>query len=278
MVATLPVPKKKLVTDVVTITPAVAQRWLEEMNPENRPVSWRHVNAYAEAMLRGEWHLNGEAIKMSDSRLIDGQHRLAAIVKAGIPVEMLVVYGLDDSTFTTVDTGKRRSFSDLLAIRGYRDRHALAVLVSLVTRHEVNHDLRKTHGVHFSYQQLEATLERHPGLPDMVAGAQQTRKRLGMMPGPASYLYWLFGLIDAQDRNAFFHQLQTGSGLATDSAVRLYRERLINDGSKGTGRLTNYDQIALGIKAWNHYRGGTPCRQLVWRSGGSQPETWPEPR
>ncbi|HEY5050458.1 MAG TPA: hypothetical protein VII50_06125, partial [Acidothermaceae bacterium] len=67
---------------VQTITPAKAAEWLEA-NTTNRPVSRTVVRSFAEAMKRGEWIVTHQGIAFDVSGvLIDGQHRLAAVVEA----------------------------------------------------------------------------------------------------------------------------------------------------------------------------------------------------
>jgi hypothetical protein len=53
------------------------------------PLSKRTVRDFAEAMRRGDWRLTHQGIAFDASgALVDGQHRLAAIVEADVPVEI----------------------------------------------------------------------------------------------------------------------------------------------------------------------------------------------
>src|SRR5207249_3305120 len=75
---------------VQTITPARAAQWLEA-NTTNRPLSRAVVRSFAEAMRRGEWLVTHQGIAFDlNSALVDGQHRLAAIIEADLPVELTV--------------------------------------------------------------------------------------------------------------------------------------------------------------------------------------------
>ena len=72
--------------EIVTITPELAQEWLDR-GGNNRKVTRRRIEAMTAAIQRGEWQLTGEAIKLDDEgRVRDGQNRLQAIARAGIPV------------------------------------------------------------------------------------------------------------------------------------------------------------------------------------------------
>jgi len=73
-----------------TVTPKKAAEWLEA-NTANRPISTSVVRGFAEAMRRGEWVVTHQGIAFDvNGVLIDGQHRLAAIVEADVAVDLTV--------------------------------------------------------------------------------------------------------------------------------------------------------------------------------------------
>lgn len=103
-------------TVVETITPEMATKYFEA-NGANRPISDVAVDAYSRDIVSGRWDLTGESIKFSRSgRLLDGQHRLLAIIKAARPVRMMVTYGLRESVMDSLDSGRVRSVGDRLKI------------------------------------------------------------------------------------------------------------------------------------------------------------------
>ncbi|NBX85728.1 MAG: hypothetical protein EBQ80_00555 [Proteobacteria bacterium] len=99
------------------ITPPLAQKWLAECNLGNRPLNKKHVRDLANAMLDGEWMLNGEALVFGrDGRILNAQHRLHACVLANRSFHALVVRGVDPAAFATFDQGRPRKAADVLAI------------------------------------------------------------------------------------------------------------------------------------------------------------------
>ena len=108
----------------IDITPAMAADWLKN-NFNNRPVSEDVVKAYARDMINGVWMPTHQGIAFNDEdRLIDGQHRLRAIVLANVTVRMMVTFNLrseiEGSQMTTmdcVDRGRTRSVADQLKIQ-----------------------------------------------------------------------------------------------------------------------------------------------------------------
>ena len=90
--------------EVVLITPAMAQELLL-MNTFNRPLSAAKVAKYAALMKAGAWAYNGEgSISISRTgKLLNGQHRLHAIVNSGVACLMVIAHGVLDSAFATID-------------------------------------------------------------------------------------------------------------------------------------------------------------------------------
>lgn len=101
---------------VVEVTPEMARQWLYR-NLGNRPLTNAVVNRYARDMADGRWKMAGDPIRFSKTgKLIDGQHRLSAILKTGLTILCVVVTDLDDSIFNVIDTGRVRSKSDVIYI------------------------------------------------------------------------------------------------------------------------------------------------------------------
>jgi hypothetical protein len=117
-------------TTLMEVTPALAAEWLTK-NGKNRPLGKRRVSLLAAAIRRGEWKVTHQGIAFgSDGLLTDGQHRLAAIVDAGIPVTMLVSRDVD--AFDAIDIGRPRSASDILGIAGFTNTRITAACLRLI--------------------------------------------------------------------------------------------------------------------------------------------------
>lgn len=99
--------------NVRNITPEMAFELLTKNTKNYRRVDPRTVKYYAREMAEGRWQMNGEPIQFAeDGTLLNGQHRLTAIVESGITVPMLVVTGLKKDV-VTYDEGKLRSAVDV---------------------------------------------------------------------------------------------------------------------------------------------------------------------
>lgn len=111
---------------VVEVTPEIAERWLSDHNHHNRPLRSGLAEKYAAAIRAGEWVLTAEPVAFchpyTDSinepqgvTLINGQHRLWAVVMAKKAAMMTVWWGCEPEEFRVIDQGKVRTFGDVLS-------------------------------------------------------------------------------------------------------------------------------------------------------------------
>jgi len=99
---------------IETITPRIASSYLE-LNHNNRPLRKTHIRSLAFDMINGDWQVTHQGIAFdTNGTLIDGQHRLHAIIEAGVPIKMLVTTGCSASSFSILDRGANRKPSDIL--------------------------------------------------------------------------------------------------------------------------------------------------------------------
>jgi hypothetical protein len=97
-------------THLQTVTPEKAADWLtSDINRDNRLLRDHFVNYLAQEILRGKWQTTHQGLAFSeDGRLLDGQHRLTAIVRSGKAVDILVTTGLPNETYQVIDCGLKR--------------------------------------------------------------------------------------------------------------------------------------------------------------------------
>lgn len=116
------------------ITPEIAKKYLAQ-NCNNRNIQPRRVMLLAEQMKNGTFQENGDTIRFNKAgNLIDGQHRLNAIVKSGVTIPMLVVRGLENSV-NVIDRGKNRSVGDCLTMAGMDKTIATGLAIAIARQH-----------------------------------------------------------------------------------------------------------------------------------------------
>jgi hypothetical protein len=127
--------------NVVKITPRMAELWLKH-NHVNRNLDIKRVKRYAREMVAGRWLLNpGAVISFSTTgALIDGQHRLSAIVEAKVPISMYVATNVEGEVQVVMDKGRPRKVSDNLHMFHGVDRK-YASKVSTMSRYILAYEL-----------------------------------------------------------------------------------------------------------------------------------------
>lgn len=102
---------------VMTVTPHQAAKWLEKNIVGNRKINDKRVSFYADQIKRGIWKVTHQGVAFdSEGNLIDGQHRLSAIVQAETPVQIAVISNAESSSFDAIDGGMPRSLKDRTGI------------------------------------------------------------------------------------------------------------------------------------------------------------------
>jgi hypothetical protein len=120
-------------TKVETVTPVEALKILqstEKKGARNRALSTYRVTLFANQMKRGLWRLTHQGIALDKSGcIVDGQHRLSAIVEAGVPVKMPVTRGLDNGSIEVIDRGRTRTLGDVIHIKGQENGTRRAAII-----------------------------------------------------------------------------------------------------------------------------------------------------
>ena len=228
-------------TRVTRITPG-RTRALLASNTFNRPLVKRRVAQYAEDMRRGRWQLNGEPIIVSaQGLLLDGQHRLHAVVESGATVQLLVVRGVAQEAFAGIDTGGKRSAAVMLGLQGERNASTLAAAATLLWQHR--HGKPLGGGVHPTRLALSALLQQEPGLRASVelVRAGDGPKRL-VSPAVLAFCHHVFSQSDAELADELVEKLRTGAGLAIHSPILVLRNRLVST------RTTRTKALVLRVK------------------------------
>jgi hypothetical protein len=109
----------ELVTsNIETITPTEAKELLER-SIGNRALSPQNLKRIRQAMRTGTYHFLGDPIRIScTNQLLDGHHRLEAAIAEDYTLQVVVIRGLPDEVFPSLDTNRKlRSSADALSIQ-----------------------------------------------------------------------------------------------------------------------------------------------------------------
>lgn len=265
---------------IVTVTPKMAEKWLDA-NTRNRSVRQHRVVMYAAIIRKNEWELTGDAIVIDeDGALLNGQHRLAAIVLADKAAQLLVLEGLPSKAQDVMDRGLARSMADALKLRGETDVNNLAAALRWL--HRIDYSERTGHA-NYRHAELAPTvpvmlriLDDHPDVRESIKIVRSglLNNRI-MRPGHTTALHYRARMIDHDEADAFFEQVFTGAKLEATSPIFALRRAVIGDKQRHTSKMPDFREAALIIKAWNFWRDGREIQALTWHGGGTKSEAFP---
>ena len=272
---------------IVLIDPQKAETWLKQ-GGKNRKLSPRHVDRLAAEMAAGRWVLNGEAIIFSaDGKLVDGQHRLHAVIKSRTSIMSVVIFGVEDErAFETIDHLIRvRGVDQILEMDGMKNAALKAAVARRLIVWESYEDKRR-------FTLVGAIASRLPG-HDIMEYARSHETEIEYMYGetraslpykrcgaPSAFITALL-ICNRTDEVAtmlFTEAIKTGLNLTQTSPVHLLRERLIFPPERRRGEIWDTEVMALTIKSWNYFVLNKSMRTLRWRQEGDKPEGFPIPK
>jgi len=277
---------------IMEVTPAQAQKWLEG-NVDNRTLREARVLQHSQVLQRGEWELTGDAIVFDeDGTLLNGQHRLSAVVVTGIPARFIVLRGVPSKAQEVFDSGLARTLGDQLQRRGVP--YYTYVSSALFWLHRMSY-AEKTGIAHYaepsmrpSFRQLLSLYDRNKGLAEEAPKIGKHVNNLKVRAGATLAVYHRLKKIDDpnidQEVDIFFNSWLTGqgmdgTGLKANDAIWRLREWTLDDAAKRhtRGRAPDYRFVAYVITAWNKWRDGEPVRQLKWVYTPTSRMAWPVP-
>jgi len=151
-------PANQPTTQVINISPALADSLLQR-NKLNRNLKKAQVATYAEQMRQGRFQsLNGQTISVAgnvvNGTLLDGQHRLTALIEAGVTLPFLVVSGLSEDVIPTIDIGAKRTAGDLFDMNKIQYGRILSAAISTYAKlvYRAENDKRKIEGELSAYR------------------------------------------------------------------------------------------------------------------------------
>jgi hypothetical protein len=267
--------------DILEVTPEMAEAWLEK-NTRNRSLRESRVVNTAGALMRGEWKLTGDCIVFDEAgELINGQHRLHAIVLSGVSGRLVVLRGVPAENQEVMDQNLSRNLADALKLRGKPYCFALAAALKFFYRLEY---IKETGNVNYANPGVRPTtpqclhlFDQNPEIIDYVPRVGSFNKALKMRTGVTTALWYSFAEINEPDATAFFEALLDGAKLAKQSPILQLRRILINDMVSARPKMRDYREAALICKAWNLYREGNQVGALSWNYGGRAKEAFPIP-
>jgi hypothetical protein len=249
--------------DFEVISPARAAQYAEKAVNYRRQTS-QHVDKLAQMMRRGEWDEDNavEPIAFNQQgELIEGKHRMLAVVKAGVPIGFWVVRGVPKKVENIIDTGKMRRAEDVFRrLYGMPDPK-VSVGASNLLWHFEHGTLRTANGTRTDVLNLQRVYESNPEIEDSI---RYGRKLYGVYRGSAAayvFLHYVLSRIDKQAADEFISQLAlaTEIELGDSNAILALRRSMLGGDFKDVSASVKVG-LWKAFHAWNRWRDGLPLR------------------
>lgn len=258
-------------TTYMDITPRIAEVYLSG-NTANRPINAKRVNEYARAMRAGQWRTTNQGIGISRTGvLVDGQHRLHAVIESGVCVKMAVTTGLDEDVFDVIDTGRTRSDGDVLSIVGLKDYNLVAAAAKFILHYRAGTPRPWPRSVHSRKEIREFAEPYAPYFNELGANlARLTARRLGA--SPSAILAAHFVLTDwgrkwdhHEPVSDWWKGLETGAGLP-DGDARLALHSWIRSSAMQFNSIMRSElTFLLALRAFQAHIAGESMLRMVVR-------------
>jgi hypothetical protein len=248
-------------TKPVFVPPSLAEDWLARSR-FNRDIRPRTVHSYARNMKCGAWGMSDSNICFDwDGYLLNGHHRLHAVIEAGIGVWFNVCWDMDPSSFRHMDRQLPRNITTLLKLDGHTHTHQLSAATSMFIRyHQGRKEMFTSQRRLISYEEIRTTAEANPDIFESVEYLHNQCNKLRTFSGSTSVMS-LFHIMGTRVRGPevtgrFFDGLNSGADLGVGSPIYALREKLhsLKTGNgKGHPQATIYGWY---LPAWNAHVAG----------------------
>lgn len=257
---------------VETITPDKAQEILDTQR-KNRKLNRTWMAILARRMREGHFDQNGDTIVIDEEgHLIDGQHRLHAVIESETTQSMIIVRDVVAKAQHSIDTGKKRSASDVLSMEGFywpALMASISKIVILYDKRELNGQIH-IRGVSNSEVLTFARRNQEALLEAMHKWGSRGQREL-WEPSTACAVYFILSRIDKLAADRIFDGLAHGTNLAEDDPVLLFRNKLMKQALIATKHWVRRNQwrflnIATAFKVFNLVREGKTVNRLIVRN------------
>ena len=255
---------------ITTITPIEAEIIVTKRNNHNRKLVSGTAASYKSQMLQGKWNFNGESIIFDkNGNLNDGQHRLYACWRANIPLNCVVSVGFPTDTFKTIDSGKTRSFKDVLsATKESENDSIVAEMVKkafmFMKGTPTEHGSSSTRSVANSEELCKFYADNQKLFEDLVCVVKRwkqndkTRKlyQMSILSGMAAFL-----IINGNNPNKVIEYIDliTSDDYAKNQTTLLVRKKFEEMKTKYSKPLEKVEMLRMG---WNNFAKGKEIKRI----------------
>ena len=250
-------------TEVLLVNPEMAKNFLSKNIINNRSLRKNKVNEYLSLMKKGLWVNNhpNPLVFTPDGQLIDGQHRLNALIKANVNI-FFKIDVQDKSVMYTIDSGAKRSPGDACKIAGIKNSTLVAAILKIEDAYHFNGNFsHRRDGNAISNIEIVDKYFKNQDFYDNIVQLTNRFYGRGRLLAPTFFGGYLAVLLNEDSFIVdFFEQLTTGLDIKNNN-IYLLRQRLINEISSTKKTPTSIIH-ALIIKCYNYTIQGKELKTL----------------
>jgi hypothetical protein len=239
-----------VISERVLLTPELASELLHN-NPDNRFIRNAKMSQYADDIRAGRWTFNGEPILISKEGLVnDGQHRCSAVIETNLPIDTMMIFGLDRASRITVDQGAAKAAADYMSMENIPNATVVASVGRLLLAYE------RSGGKNFSNSSYISAGEIVTRFRDDIYLARSATFAASMHcyakklapPSIIGFCHCLMSRLDPGVADDYLRQVCIGENIRKSDPAFAAREGLFRE------RLTRDEKAHLIIRGWNAYR------------------------
>jgi hypothetical protein len=272
----LPPHLAKVKVTIEWITPELSKSWLENSPDFNRGIGKRVVWRYTNAMAEKRWYFTGESIIFDSGEpgketILDGWHRLTAIVESGVAGLFVVVRGVPKDAFHYIDHGRGRVFRDTLVVLGNPNASIVSAATAYLTAY-LKAELRRFTTNGLEEHEKWRTYEDYGTQLNELQERYNRRLSVRVPGGLLIAVHIVLSKIDSEAADEFMDLVVLGDDLEPDHPVSQFRNSVRKHMDMAVRPTNLPTRFGAGlIKAWNLFRKEERVAKFML------PSTTPEP-
>ena len=236
-------------------------------NEGNRPIRETRVEAYSRAMKAGDWTLTDSMICVSpEGKLLNGQHRLKAIIESGCMVPMTIYWDCPESAYGHMDAGAKRSASDYLSHCGVQNTTQIAALLRLIIAYRQTGKYSTSVAIGPSFDEIFAEYGKDPDGYQQAVAFGRYGQSLFSITALGSIAYLASEKYAHKTVESFFSSIQVSKigEMPKYDPRRTLIEYVIKHKLRSRASIPLEIQANMMAKAFLKYAKGESCAFLVW--------------
>lgn len=263
------------------ITPESAREILarsEATGFQNRRLRSRAIERFAHIMQLGKWGISNDIICITpDGKLINGQNRLHAVIKSGVPIHAMVMINAEENMYWYLDKVSTRTLSDFLHSMGISIpssvSNAAFYILQILKYDQLIIHARESHVTYGREEEVLSLIDKHLELFTDALEYQKRMQRFSLIPSKACLVcHVLCSFANHDKAHDFFETLYSKQWGTNKTFISLFNclQRIPHSFSE----QRNVHFMKVLFYTWNQFCKGKEVLRINIPSDNSLPEIY----